>query len=168
MPPATVIRAPEPHEVEALARLHVETWRETYTGQLPDEYFGERMLERRRALWAHLVSDRRDDLRLAVAEACGTLVGFACSGRPQERPQDPEHPPRSRQLYMVYVSRSHHGTGAGQALLDAVLGDEPAYLWVAKENPRAQAFYARNGFALDGIEHPDDDVETFIEARMVR
>ncbi|WP_353809617.1 GNAT family N-acetyltransferase [Agromyces sp. SYSU T00194] len=132
---------------------------------MPDEYFGERMLEQRRGLWNAIVSDHdRDDLRVAVAEADGTLVGFACSGRPQ----DPQHPPRLRQLYMVYVSRSHHGTGAGQALIDAVLGDEPAYLWVAKENPRAQAFYARNGFAFDGVEHPDEHVETFIEARMVR
>ncbi|GLI27189.1 N-acetyltransferase [Agromyces rhizosphaerae] len=165
MPTTLVIRAPEPHEAETLARLHVETWRETYTGQLPDEYFGERMLEQRRSLWNAMLGEHdRDDLRVSVAEADGELVGLACSGRPQ----NPQHPPRPRQLYMIYVSRTHHGTGAGQGLLDAVLGDDPAYLWVAKENPRAQAFYARNGFALDGVEHPYEHVETFIEARMVR
>lgn len=38
----------------------------------------------------------------------------------------------------------------GQALLDAAIGDAGAFLWVAADNPRAHAFYRRNGFAADG------------------
>jgi hypothetical protein len=30
-------------------------------------------------------------------------------------------------------------------LLDAAVGSAPAFLWVAVDNPRAHAFYARNG-----------------------
>jgi hypothetical protein len=30
------------------------------------------------------------------------------------------------------------------------IGDAPAYLWSAEDNPRAQAFYLRNGFGDDG------------------
>ena len=39
---------------------------------------------------------------------------------------------------------------AGQMLLDAALGDAGAYLWIAEDNPRAFAFYRRNGFVPDG------------------
>ncbi|MCS6582511.1 GNAT family N-acetyltransferase [Curtobacterium citreum] len=41
---------------------------------------------------------------------------------------------------------------AVQALLDTVLADRPASLWVAADNPRAHAFYRRNGFTPDGAE----------------
>lgn len=58
-----------------------------------------------------------------------------------------------------------HGTGAGQLLLDAVLGDSPALLWVAKDNPRARRFYARNGFAADGAE---EEAMGLTVVRMVR
>lgn len=34
---------------------------------------------------------------------------------------------------MIYIALDYHGSGAGQALLDATLG-EPAGLWVAKDN----------------------------------
>lgn len=51
---------------------------------------------------------------------------------------------------MLYVLESAHGTGVGQMLLDAALRDRPASLSVAADNPRAHAFYRRNGFRPDG------------------
>ena len=57
---------------------------------------------------------------------------------------------------------------AGQALLDAVLGEEPAQLWVAEANPRAIRFYERNGFRADGATLTDPAVEDLREIRMVR
>ena len=44
---------------------------------------------------------------------------------------------------------------------------EPAFLWVADFNERAQAFYTKQGFAFDGEEtyHAGDDITL---KRMVR
>lgn len=71
-----------------------------------------------------------------------------------------------RQLYVLYVYAAFHGSGVGTALLDAVIDpDAPASLWVADPNPRAQAFYRRQGFASDGAAKVDDGVR---EIRMVR
>jgi len=64
--------------------------------------------------------------------------------------------------------RARHGIGNGQALLDATLGDSPAALWVAKNIPRAEAFYRRNGFELNGAEAIDPATPLFIGVRMVR
>jgi hypothetical protein len=43
--------------------------------------------------------------------------------------------------------------------------DGPAVLWVADPNPRAQAFYRRNRFTVDGAERVEDGVR---EIRMQR
>ena len=72
----------------------------------------------------------------------------------------------TRQLYVLSVYAAGHGTGAGRALLEAVIDPaEPAALWVADPNPRAQAFYRKHGFAADGTAPSGDGVR---EIRMVR
>jgi len=69
-------------------------------------------------------------------------------------------------LYVLYVYAADHGTGAGLPLLESVLDPaEPAALWVADPNPRAQAFYRKHGFAADGTARSEDGVR---EIRMVR
>ena len=45
---------------------------------------------------------------------------------------------------------AHHGSGVTAALLTESVGEDAAYLWVAEDNPRAQSFYRRSGFRLDG------------------
>ena len=90
------------------------------------------------------------------------VVGWAntSAGRDPDRPRDLE-------LEGLYVLDAYHGTGVGQALLDAAIGERPAYLWALAENPRAHAFYRRNGFVADGAEKVDELWE-ITEVRFVR
>lgn len=70
------------------------------------------------------------------------------------------------QLYVLYVYAAFHGSGVGAALLASVIEPTtPAALWVADPNPRAQAFYRKNGFVPDGSVKIEDDLR---EIRMVR
>ena len=72
----------------------------------------------------------------------------------------------ARQLYVLYVYAADHGTGAGPALLEAVVDpEEPVALWVADPNPRAQAFYRNHGFVADGAAQVEGGMR---EIRMVR
>ena len=72
----------------------------------------------------------------------------------------------TRQLYVLYVYAADHGTGAGPALLEAVVDpEESVALWVADPNPRAQAFYRKHGFVADGPAQIEGGVR---EIRMVR
>lgn len=76
---------------------------------------------------------------------------------------------RPLELEGIYVLAAAHGSGAGQALLDASLGDRPAFLWVAEHNPRAEAFYRRNGFRRDGsVKVEAVGPHTMTAVRMVR
>jgi GNAT superfamily N-acetyltransferase len=93
----------------------------------------------------------------------GAPRGFALAGDSEEADA-----PRALQLFILYQYATEHGTGTGQALLDAVIGDEPAFLWTAEENPRAIAFYRRNGFEPDGARVVSASWENLAEIRMVR
>ena len=160
------IRTPELADADTLAALHVSTWREAYAHLLPDEFFTEAFVQGRLDMWNHVLGNPRDEGVVRVAEQSGTMIGFAFAG--QSLKTDGALPPRERQLFSIYTSAAHHGSGAGQALLDAVLGSAPAMLWVAKDNPRAVAFYLRNGFAFDGAEQIDPAAPRIVDARMVR
>ncbi len=142
------------------------TWREAYNHLLPEDFFTDGHLQGRHEMWNHILGNCRDEWCVRVAESDGRIIGFAFAGPafdPEARGM-----PRELQVYNLYLTAAHHGMGAGQALLDAVIGARPAMLWVAKANPRAVAFYRRNGFEFDGTEQRDAAAPTIIDARMVR
>lgn len=160
------IDTPARSEAPDVARIHVQTWREAYGGLLPERFFGEVALRRRTDFWDRLLAMEESPYTSAVARTESGIVGVALSG-PASAPEGfaaraPE------QLYVLYVLASQHGTGVGQALLERVVAGRPAELWVARDNPRARAFYSRNGFETDGDERVDEEFAGLIELRMVR
>jgi len=146
-----------------MARVHVRCWQETYRGLMPDEVLDDPGFPAaRERMWtAALTDERYRENRAAVAVRDDELIGIAMSGPPEDVTA-----PWTRQLDLLYVYAADHGTGAGQALLEAVIDPtESAVLWVADPNPRAQAFYRKHGFAADGISQFAHGVR---EIRMVR
>ncbi|MEU7805817.1 MULTISPECIES: GNAT family N-acetyltransferase [unclassified Micromonospora] len=157
------IRPARVGDVAAMARVHVRCWQETYRGLVPDAVLDDPGFPaaRERFWTAALTDERYRDNRAAVAERDGELVGIAMSG-----PALDAAAAWARQLYVLYVYAADHGTGAGDALLRAVIDPaESAALWVADPNPRAQAFYRRRGFVADGTTQVENGVR---EIRMVR
>lgn len=146
-----------------MARVNVRCWQEAYRGLMSDAVLDDPgFLPARERFWTAALSDERHrENRVAVAERDDRLVGIAMSGPPL----DPAAA-WARQLYVLYVYAAHYGTGAGSALLKAVVDpDESAALWVADPNPRAQAFYRKHGFVADGTTQVQDGMR---EIRMVR
>jgi GNAT superfamily N-acetyltransferase len=146
-----------------MARVNVRCWQETYRGLMPDAVLDDPgFVAARERFWTAALTDGRYRAnRAAVAERGGELVGIAMSGLPLDADAAWD-----RQLYILYVLKADHGTGAGPALLEAVVDPaEAVALWVADPNPRAQAFYRRHGFVADGASQVDGGVR---EVRMVR
>jgi GNAT superfamily N-acetyltransferase len=157
------IRPARVEDAAEMARVNVRCWQESYRGLVPDTLLDDPLfpVARERFWRAALTDERYRANRIAVAEVGGELVGIAMSGPPLD--DDVALP---RHLYVLYVLAAHHGTGAGAALLDAVVDpDEAAALWVADPNPRAQAFYRKHGFVADGTAQDHDGMR---ELRMVR
>ena len=146
-----------------MALVHVRCWQETYRGLMSDAVLDDPgFLAARERFWAAALMDERfHEYRAAVADRSGELVGIALSGPPLEVGAAWE-----RQLHVLYVYTADHGTGAGPALLEAVVDPEVSVaLWVADPNPRAQAFYRKHGFVADGNVQVEGGVR---EIRMVR
>ncbi|WRS30881.1 GNAT family N-acetyltransferase [Actinomycetaceae bacterium MB13-C1-2] len=139
-----VIRTPEPSDVAGLADLLVQAWNKAYRGLIPDTVLDDpHAWSRRHRMWSIMLAEADPERRIALAERSGKIVGVGVS-------QPSEEDPKIRSLSILYVLANEYGTGTGQVLFDAVIyPDEPSDLWVAEPNPRAQAFYRKNGF-VDG------------------
>jgi len=161
---AVNVRTASLPDAAAVAQVHHATWVTTYGALLPPEFWATATLERRVATWQRWLANGAAPL---VAEVDGAVVGIAMAGESVE--QEDILPVRDAQLYLLYVLAEHHGTGVGQALLDAVLPPgTPAQLWVAEDNPRARRFYERNGFRVEGARVVDTTMADLAEIRMVR
>lgn len=159
---AVVVRRATVADADAIAAVHVRAWQETYRHLVPGEKLDALDPAARAQRWCDILAS--DDEDAWVAELDGEVVAWATTST-----RDTAKHPRDRELNGMYALARVHGTGVGQALMDAALGDTPAFLWVAAENRRAHAFYHRNGFVADGEhdEHPLLDTPVQI-VRLVR
>ncbi|MEI2277338.1 GNAT family N-acetyltransferase [Paenarthrobacter ilicis] len=156
--PATV------EDAEAMALMHVQSWRESYGHLLPAEFFAkqEAGLPERIARYRKFIA--AGHTRVLAHDPEGELVGLGAAG-----PGTDDDSPCATELFMLYTLERVHGRGVGQGLVDALIGDGPAYLWVLDDNPRAEAFYRRNGFVPDGKRQLcDPSWHSLPEHRMVR
>lgn len=163
------VRPAKRTDAHGIAAVHVQSWRETYSGFIPDHLMGADALEARRRMWESVLGLDPFPGTIFVAERDGQVVGFAFAGSADHADATKGFAPaRDVHLYSIYLLANEQGAGTGSALLLAVLEDRPAQLWVLRANDRARAFYARHGFQLDGAEFADPEVDGRVEVRMVR
>lgn len=150
-------------DARGCAYVHHTSWIETYSGLIPASHWATDTLERRTEDWAKRLDE---GVIVTVAELAEQIIGIA--GTREAQPVGDYEPVRELDLSLLYVLAAHHGSGAGQTLLDTVLPPgTPAQLWVADANPRAHRFYERNGFSPDGARHVGGNV-ALTAVRLVR
>jgi L-amino acid N-acyltransferase YncA len=158
---AVGVRRASVEDAQAIAVVHVQAWREAYAHLLPADALALLNVERRAERWGELISGGAD---VWIAETQGEAVGWASASAGRD-----DDAPSGLELEGIYILAPAYGSGAGQALLDAAIGTNPAYLWMAANNPRAQRFYERNSFVLDGTARVTSLIGTPIDTvRMVR
>jgi ribosomal protein S18 acetylase RimI-like enzyme len=140
--PAFTVRRASREELPAVEAVRIAAWQVAYRGVVPEEVLDALAVTEERV--AHLQARYDEGAATTwVALDGDEVIGMAVVGpsRDEDREGDPE-------LYALYVLPSHWGSGAGQALWDA--GQPFTSLWVLQDNPRARAFYERNGFRATG------------------
>lgn len=163
------LRPPRKGEAAQLAQVHITAWRQAYQGTLPDRFWEDEALAARVRMWTQVIADAGHRSCARVAELAGEVIGIAMAAEPRDDDVDAQ-----TQLFLVYLLAQHYGSGAADALLIEVLGEQSASLWVFKSNPRAQAFYRKHGFIPDGAEKDlgeeenDEELRGICEIRMVR
>lgn len=141
----STVRPARESDAAGIAAVHVQAWREAYAHLMPAEFLAALDQGRREAGWRTIIADEVTNVLVALDGE--QVIGWASAGsrRDGSAPTD-----RELELEGIYVLASAYGSGAGQQLLDAAVGNDAAFLWMAENNPRAEAFYRRNRFERDG------------------
>jgi ribosomal protein S18 acetylase RimI-like enzyme len=105
------IRAANSYDAVAIARVHVESWRTTYAGIVPDDYLAGLDETLRVKLWQEWLSSGAVVL---VAERKGGVVGFVHAGNIREAIETAD-----AEVYSLYLLKESQGRGIGRALLTA-------------------------------------------------
>lgn len=142
-----VIRHARLGDAEGIAMVHIDSWRTTYKGIVPDEVLAKLSYTEREQRWVRiLTSAERDNHLIFVAEdENGQIIGFAGGG--PEREGDTEY---KGELYAIYLLKESQGKGIGRLLTKAVAnsllqaGYGSMLVWVLADNP-SRYFYERLG-----------------------
>jgi len=150
-------------DADAIARVHVDSWRGAYRGLVPDSVLDGLSVERRAEGWREwLAPDRAtrrniDGLgriiaaaRTWVAEREDRIVGFVNAGPSRE-----SDVANCGEVYAIYVLPEAWDNGVGAALMNAAVSwlrtrYAGAMLWVLAGNDRGRAFYEKGGWGPDG------------------
>ena len=139
-------------DVEAIARLHADSWRRNYRGAYLDSYLDGDVVSDRIAVWTERIARPVVSSHTIVAERDGVFVGFAHTVFDDD-------PRWGALLDNLHVAHEMKGGGVGTVLMSesarAVLEQDPPtglYLWVLEQNEAAQAFYRARGGTEAGRE----------------
>ncbi len=141
------IREANPADAGAIARVHVDAWRTTYAGIVPDEYLAGLSYQDGESRWARILTMDKPAASNFVAEADGgEIVGLAGGG--PEREGDRTY---QGELYVVYLLEEYQRKGVGRHLVSAVArrllsdGFDSMLVWVLEDNHPARRFYESLG-----------------------
>ena len=141
------VRSGQIADAKAIAGVHVDSWRSTYKGILPDDFLVSLSYERRERGWRDIFANagRQRSFVYVAEEEAERVVGFVHGG--PEREHDPFH---KGELYAIYLLESYHHKGIGRQLVRVAAqqliesGFEAMLVWVLADNP-SRRFYERMG-----------------------
>ena len=137
----SIIRHAPPTDATAIAKVHIDSWRSTYTGIVDDGYLKSLDPVTKAAWWAKAIAQ---GAVVHVAVVDGQIVGFANGGKNREERK------YEGELYALYLLKEYQGKGIGTLLFDAVVselkskGITSMIVWVLRDNP-SKEFYIRQG-----------------------
>lgn len=143
---ALVIRRGVVADIGAVAKVHVQSWRESYAGIIPGCYLDQLSVAAHERHWRRTMAAGG---WLFVAQRNRHIVGFAAGGLSRSRRDI------TGEIYVLYVLRCCQGEGVGRALFDAChyelarSGCRGLLVWVLAENS-ARGFYEHLGGELAG------------------
>ena len=141
------IRRALPSDALGIARVHVESWRSTYVGIVPDDYLASLDCRERERIWRRLIADESRIIYVAEHKRDG-IVGFVSGGPARE-----DDMAYTGELYAIYLLKQYQRQGIGQRLVAELCswllteGLTTMYMWVLEKNP-SRRFYE----SLGGIE----------------
>lgn len=134
-------------DAEEIAKVHVESWKTTYSGIMKDSIIAGLDVGRRTDLWKQNIP--REGNIVLVAEKNGQIIGFASGSAVK----DGEYPEYDGDVTAIYFYKEEQGNGYGKLLLDTLFhefrqrGFRNAIVKVLEQNG-SKYFYERLGAVL--------------------
>lgn len=140
------IRIAIPADAHELAAMHVASWRETYTGLLPDKMLSSLSVEACAAAWVRIMREpaTAGATVIYLAEHEGTIIGFGSCGA--QRTESLKDKGWDGEVSTIYVLREFQKRKIGTRFLRAMSLDLQrrgfaTALWVLRDNLRTRRFY---------------------------
>lgn len=139
------IRKATINDAEGIAKVHVDSWRTTYKGIIPDDFLSKLSYKKRTDVWIKNI-ENEDNFVVLAENPEGQIVGFADCGKR-------ETVPNSGDLTSIYILKEYHGRGLGKELLRQLflhfkfLGYQNIFVNVLEDN-KTRYFYEHYGAKL--------------------
>ena len=145
-----IIREAKLEDAEAIARVHVDSWRTTYQGIIPENYIARLSYQKRKERWTNMLSigtvEKADYWVYVVENKTGQIVAFADGGI--ARNSDSIY---QGELYAIYILEAYQRQGIGRKLIKKIAeklsysGLNSMLIWVLEDNPACQFYQALGG-----------------------
>jgi len=142
------IRKARPIDAEAVARIYVESWRDTYPGILPARLLLSMTVEGQAARWRNAIAIAARETVFVAEDGRKNVIGMASMGRARDSDLGYDS-----EIYTLYVHPLVTGRGVGRALLTGAFsalahtGHASCMIWAHAKNP-ARFFYEAMGGKL--------------------
>src|ERR1700748_3638258 len=103
-----IIRTADTEDASHIAKVHVDTWRTTYGGIIPQHYLDSLTVQNRSVGWVRLVERPPGVSTLVSEDHDGRVVGFVSVGPLRHR--DPRF---QAEISSLYVLKRHQGADHG-------------------------------------------------------
>ncbi|WP_430109594.1 N-acetyltransferase family protein [Paenibacillus sp. B1-33] len=139
------IRVATHQDTERLAMVHVNSWKTTYQGIIPEAYLSNLSVEGRKKNWGLIFKNPNQDETIYVIEDGGKIIGFIDGGKNRELGMDYD-----AEIYSFYLLKEVQGRGYGKLLFNRLVKKlrsdnyNSLMVWVLERNPSI-GFYEKMG-----------------------
>ena len=138
------IRHATMQDTAGIAKVHVDSWRTTYRGIIPQSYLDKLSYEQRTGLWEKNISDVNNVIFVAE-NSDNEIIGFVVGATRETNLE-----PNASDLTAIYLLEQWHGKGIGKQLIKAIMqsfkkdGYQKIYVDVLADN-NTRNFYKYYG-----------------------
>ena len=139
-----IIRTATQEDAASIAKVHVDSWRTTYKGIIPQNFLDNLSYDKRTTLWENNLANSARSIYVAQTDE-DEIIGFVVGEK-----RDTNTEQDATDLSAIYLFEQWQGKGVGKLLLKQMMlkfkeqGFNKVYVEVLADN-KARAFYKYYG-----------------------
>lgn len=147
-----IVRQAQIEDAEGIAKVHVLSWKKTYSGLIPQQMLDDLDINKSKERWEKSFNENNPDITVIVAIKNSKVVGWASYGKNRDEDVTKD----TGEIRGIYAHPEYLGIGVGSKMMDYALeklkeqGYKKASLWVLTTNQNARNWYGKKGWRNEG------------------